>query len=246
MNALTFELFAEFEKVFDQLLSDPTKDVRAIVLTSTSQHFTAGLDLKSAMQIGELNQAGSDTIDTSRIALAMQRMVGPLQRNTSVVERCRVPVICALSGCVIGAGIDISSACDIRICSSDTKFSIREIDIGMCADLGTIQRFQKVVGSDSFFRELAYTGRFFDSQEALKQGYVSYVTGTREECQKQAYELAKNIATKSPVGIATLKQNIVFSRDHSVEEGLNHILLLNMSMLQTKDMQTALMATFQK
>jgi enoyl-CoA hydratase/carnithine racemase len=93
----------------------------------------------------------------------MQRMVGPLQRNTSVVERCRVPVICALSGYVIGAGIDISSACDIRICSSDTKFSIREIDIGMCADLGTIQRFQKVVGSDSFFRELAYTGRFFDS-----------------------------------------------------------------------------------
>jgi len=90
-------------------------------------------------------------------------MVGPLQRNTSIVEKCSVPVICAMSGYVIGAGIDISSACDIRICSKDAKFSIKEIEIGMCADLGTIQRFQKVVGSDTFFRELAYTGRFFDA-----------------------------------------------------------------------------------
>jgi enoyl-CoA hydratase/carnithine racemase len=79
------------------------------------------------------------------------------------VERCRVPVIAALSGFVIGAGVDLSSACDIRICSKDAKFSIKEIDIGMCADLGTIQRFQKVIGNDSFFRELAYTGRFFDA-----------------------------------------------------------------------------------
>lgn len=151
-----------------------------------------------------------------------------------------------MSGYVIGAGIDISSACDIRICSADAKFTIREIEIGMCADLGTIQRFQKVVGSDSWFRELAYTGRFFDAQEALKHGYVSYVTDTKEDCFKRAYELAKTIASKSPVGIATLKQNIVFSRDHSVEEGLSHVLLLNMSMLQTKDMERAVTANFQK
>lgn len=101
----------------------------------------------------------------------------------------------------------------------------------MCADLGTIQRFQKVIGSDSFFRELAYTGRFFTPEEALKHGYVSYVTDSKESCFAKALELAKQLAQKSPVGLATLKQNIVYSRDHSVEEGLNHILLLNMVML---------------
>jgi delta(3,5)-delta(2,4)-dienoyl-CoA isomerase len=176
----------------------------------------------------------------------MQRLLGPLQRQTSVVERCRVPVICALSGYVIGAGVDISSACDIRIASKEAKFSIKEIDIGMCADLGTIQRFQKVCGSDSWFRELAYTGRFFGAQEALAHGFLSAVTETREEAFAKAYELAKAIAGKSPVGVAALKQNIVYSRDHSVEEGLNHILLLNMSMLQSKDMEKAVTANFQK
>ena len=142
-----------------------------------------------------------------------------------------MPVICALSGYVIGAGVDISSACDIRICSKDAKFSIKEIDIGMCADLGTIQRFQKVVGNDSWFRELVYTGRFFDANEALQQGFVSHVTNTKEECLKKAIDLAAAIAQKSPVGVATAKQNIVFSRDNTVDAGLNHILLLNMSML---------------
>lgn len=180
------------------------------------------------------------------MALAIQRLVGPLQRQTSVVEKCRVPVICALSGYVIGAGVDISSACDIRIASKDASFSIREIDIGMCADLGTVQRFQKVCGSDTWFRELAYTGRFFDANEALKHGYLSYVTESKEECFNKAYSLAKEIATKSPVGMATLKQNIVYSRDHNVDEGLNHILLLNLSMLQTKDIEKAVMANFQK
>ena len=77
-----------------------------------------------------------------------------------------MPVICAMSGYVIGAGIDLASACDIRICSKDAKFSIKEVDIGICADLGTIQRFQKIIGNDSLFRELAFTGRYFDAAEA--------------------------------------------------------------------------------
>ena len=100
------------------------------------------------------------------------------------------------------------------------------------------------MGSDTWFRELAYTGRTFGAEEALKRGFVSEVTESREECIKKATEFAKSIALKSPVGIATLKQNILYSRDHNVEEGLNHILLLNMSMLQTKDMEKAVMANF--
>ena len=85
-----------------------------------------------------------------------------------------------MSGYCLGAGVDLSSACDIRICSQDTKFSIKEIDIGMCADVGSIQRFQKVIGNDSWFRELAYTGRIFNGKEAFERGYVSYLEENQE------------------------------------------------------------------
>lgn len=89
------------------------------------------------------------------------------------MELCRVPVICAMYGYCIGMGIDISCACDIRICSKDTKFAAKEIDIGICADIGHIQRFQKIVGNDSWVRELTFTGRFFGADEALGNGFVS-------------------------------------------------------------------------
>ena len=140
LNAMSFEMFAELEKVFLSIESSG-KDIRAIVLTSSGPHFTAGLDLTSASQIGQANSAANDEVDTARIALKMQKLILDLQRQTSVVEKVRVPVIAAMSGYVIGAGIDLSSACDIRVCAKDAKFSIKEIDIGMCADIGTIQRF---------------------------------------------------------------------------------------------------------
>ena len=111
--------------------------------------------------------------DPSRKAIRISDLVERLQRYTNSLESCRVPVICAIHGYCIGMGIDVSSACDIRICSKDTKFTIKEVDVGICADLGIIQRFQKVVGNDSWTRELAYTARFFTPEEALTQGYVS-------------------------------------------------------------------------
>ena len=93
----------------------------------------------------------------------------------SSIERCRVPVIAALHGFVIGAGIDIGAACDVRYTTKDARFTIKEVDIGLAADLGTIQRFQKVVGNDSWTRELCYTARWFTAQEALDKGFVSKV-----------------------------------------------------------------------
>lgn len=105
------------------------------------------------------------------------------------------------------------------------------MDIGLAADIGTLQRFQKTVGNESWARELAYTARFFSGDEALKHGFVSHVYDTQEETLKQAIAMATVIAEKSPVAVATTKQSILFSRDHSVQEGLDHILLLNSVML---------------
>jgi delta(3,5)-delta(2,4)-dienoyl-CoA isomerase len=157
-----------------------------------------------------------------------------------------VPVICSIQGYCIGAGIDLSSACDIRLCTKDTKFNIKEVDIGICADLGTIQRFGRVVSSDSWARELAYTARYFGGEEAYHRGFVSNVYSTIEEMHNATQQLAETIASKSPVAIHTTKKSILYSRDHSVAEGMDHIALLNGAMLQTSDTKTAVMANMTK
>ena len=155
-------------------------------------------------------------------------------------------MIAAIHGYCIGAGVDLASACDIRICAKDTKFTIKEVDIGLAADIGTLQRFQKVVGNESWARELAYTARFFNHEEALQRGFVSSIHENKEEVLKQALALAQVIAAKSPVAVSTSKRSIVYSRDHTVQEGLDHISTLNASMLQTDDMATAAMASMSK
>jgi delta(3,5)-delta(2,4)-dienoyl-CoA isomerase len=134
-------------------------------------------------------------------------------------------------GYCIGAGVDLLSACDIRICAEDAKFTIKEVDIGICADIGTIQRFQKIVGNDSWTRELCYTARFFSATEAMKYGFVSSVHKSKEEALAAAEKLAITIASKSQVAINVTKRSLVYSRDHTVAEGLDHIKTLNGVML---------------
>jgi len=153
-------------------------------------------------------------------------------------------VIAVAHGYCIGAGIDLLSACDIRICSEDTKFTIKEVDIGICADIGTIQRFQKIVGNDSWVRELAYTARFFSSAEARANGFISTILKDKDEALKHAEGIAKLIASKSPVAVNVTKQSILFSRDHTVQQGLDHIKTLNGAMLQTIDIKKAVGANF--
>ena len=111
----------------------------------------------------------------------------------------------------------MASACDIRLCSNNTQFTIKEVDVGLAADIGTLQRFQKVVGNESWARELAYTARFFSPEESLNKGFVSQVYSSVEECHKAAIELAKVIASKSPVAVSTTKKSIIYSRDHPVD-----------------------------
>ena len=115
----------------------------------------------------------------------------------------------------------------------DTKFSIKEVDIGLAADLGTLQRFPRVVGNESWTRELAFTGRYFSEREALEKGFVSYVFGTKEEAVKQATEIAGVIASKSPIAVYGTKALLDYSRDHSIREGLEYTQLWNSIYLQT-------------
>ena len=129
-------------------------------------------------------------------------------------------MICVLHGISIGIAIDIASACDIRIASQSSEFSIKEVDIGIAADLGTLQRFPRIVANDSWTRELALTGRFFSADEALKHGFVSNVQESKDKALEKAISLAKVIAVKSPVAVQGTKALLEYSRDHSVREGL--------------------------
>ena len=205
-----------------------------MIINAAGKCFTSGLDLKSAMQVANVGTdiaEGEEEPDAARKAIMIQELVLSLQRYCNTMEVCRVPVICAIHGYCIGAGIDLSSACDIRLCTKDAKFTIKEVDIGIAADLGTLQRFGKVVASESWARELAFTARYFTSEEANQRGFVSGVYEDVAALNTAALKLAQVITSKSPVAIYTTKKSILFSRDHSVAEGMEHIALLNGAML---------------
>lgn len=164
----------------------------------------------------------------------------------TAAEKCRIPIICAIHGFAIGAGIDLSSACDIRLATKDVKFSIKEVDIGLAADIGTLQRFPKVVANDSWVRDLVFTAKTFTGAEAYENGFLSKVYDTPEELFTDALKMAKVIASKSPIAITGFKRSLVFSRDHNVQDGLHHVRLMNTALLQSEDNMKAAMAMLSK
>lgn len=240
LNAMNGTFWTEIRECFTQLASDT--DCRAIVLSARGRIFTAGLDIKDGSQ----SILSKNAKDIGRKALAIRKSIFTAQEAFSVIEKCPQPVIAAVhSGCV-GGGVDLITACDIRYCSEDSWFTIKEVDVGLAADVGTLQRLPKVVGNDSLVRELAFTARRFDSQEALQFGLVSRVLADKQKLLDAAISTATLIATKSPIAIYGTKVNLNYSRDHSVKDGLDYMATWNMSMLQSKDFYTAIVAGMQK
>jgi len=235
LNAVSEQLFREYNAAMDAAARD--SNVRCIVVSGSGKSFCSGLDLTDTAAT-----VSNRTGDVARDARTLGNFIGDFQQAMGSSERTRVPVIiCGHNHC-IGAAIDMMSACDIRLCSKDAKFSIKEVDIGMAADVGTLQWFPKIVGSQSKVRELVYTGRVFAADEAKEIGFVSNIYETREEMMAEALKLATSIAEKSPVAVATAKETMIFSRDHSVEDGLKNIKWLNMSQLQGEDLMQAIQA----
>lgn len=155
-------------------------------------------------------------------------------------------MIAVLHGISYGLALDMSLACDIRFSTKDTKFSVKEVDIGLAADIGTLSRLPHSVGNHSWVKEVALSARVFGSEEALAHGLVSRVCEDKESAVKQALELAGLIASKSPVAVLGTKEIINYSRDHTIMDGLRYTAVWNAAMLQTQDMKDAMLSGLQR
>lgn len=210
-------MWLELADIFTRLSSDPS--IRSIVLTGAGDRaFSAGLDVKAASE-GLLSNSPESDLDFARRAAHLRRHIASFQDSISSIEKCEKPVIVALHGIALGLAIDISVAADVRICSSDARFAVKEVDIGLAADIGTLSRLPKVVGNFGWVKEVALTARAFGAEEALRVGFVNRVFGNKQEAVKGALELAGLIATKSPVAVQGTKELLNYSRDHTVQEG---------------------------
>ncbi|XP_069500309.1 delta(3,5)-Delta(2,4)-dienoyl-CoA isomerase, mitochondrial isoform X3 [Ambystoma mexicanum] len=239
-NAMNQAFWREMVECFSKIAQD--SDCRVVVLSGAGKLFTSGIDLAD-FGTSVMQPKGGDT---ARNAWNLRKKIMEYQETFNVLEKCTKPVIVAFHGACIGGGVDLITACDIRYCTKDAWIQVKEVDIGLAADVGTLQRLPRVIGNQSLVNELAFTARKLLSDEAISCGLVSRVFEDKETMMEGAFEVASEIASKSPVAIEGTKLNLVYSRDHSVQEGLNYMATWNMSMLQTEDLMKSAMASMQK
>ena len=237
LNAMDRDMFAAIGDAFRALGRDPA--VRAILLSGQGKHFTAGLDLDYA------SRQFPPSNDPGRAAEARLRHIEWLQDAFSAVEAARAPVIAAIHGGCIGAGVDLASACDLRVASADAFFQVAEVDVAITADLGTLQRLGYLL-PHGVLRELTFTGRRMAADEAARYGLVNRVEADREAALAAALELARTIAAKSPLAVAGAKRSLNHRRGRPVEEGLRDVALWNAAALVSADLTEAVRARLGK
>lgn len=217
-NAINKTMWMELGRCFAELNENP--DCRSVVLTASGKHFTAGIDLQDMMVLGQ--ELGAIE-EVGRKGHHLQKMIKMYQDAITSLELCHKPIIGASHSAVVGAGVDLLSTVDIRYCTQDCWFQVKEVDIGMAADVGTLQRFPKAIGSQSLARELCFSGRKFQSKEALDCGFVSRLFETKDQMVEAALSLAEDIASKSPIAVQATKKSMVYSLEHTNQEGLDQI-----------------------
>lgn len=238
-NALSLDFFSEFPKALDSLDQNP--NVSVIILSGNGAHFCSGIDLKVLDSISERSQSN----DRGRTGERLRRHIKFLQDAITAIEHCRKPVIAGIHGACIGAGIDVVTACDIRFCTEDAFFSVKEVDLAITADVGTLQRLPSIVGYGNAV-ELALTGRRFSGSEAKSLGLVSTVFASKEAMDEGIRLVAEGIAAKSPLAVTGTKAVLLRGRDLTVDQGLDYVATWNSGMLLSDDLAEAVSAQIQK
>lgn len=245
-NSMVASFWRDLPEIVDGLSASGS--VRAIVLSGDGKHFCSGMDLSvfgSDDTIGQGAADGTAAGHRSRRNERFRSTALKLQDSFTCLERARVPVLCAIQGACIGGGIDMISAADMRYATESAYFSIQEINIGMTADVGTLQRMPKLV-AEGIVRELAYTGRRWSAAEAHAAGFVNAVFPDHETMMASVMATAAEIAAKSPIAIWGTKQTMHYTRDHSVADGLEFIANWNAAMFDTDDMAEAFAAQMEQ
>jgi enoyl-CoA hydratase len=203
------------------------------------------MDLKNFGTLGNDAEKKTNVPDKARIGESLYRVAKELQDMLSKLEKLRIPVLAGIQGGCIGGGLDLVTAADMRFASKDAFFCIQEVNIGMAADIGTLQRLPRVI-PEGKVRELAYTGRRMPAGEALEAGLVNKVYENHEEMVSGLKEMAAVIASKSPLAVYGTKAILNFSRDHTIAEGLEYNALWSGAMLPQEDMAEAMMSNIEK
>ncbi|KYO57179.1 crotonase/enoyl-CoA hydratase family protein (plasmid) [Tistrella mobilis] len=238
-NAMNAPMWVELKAAMEWL--DETPEARVGIITGAGRFFTAGIDLA---MLGAMKDEVADGCDGRR-GEKLRRQILDIQDTVTSVERCRKPVIAAVNGPCVGGGIDLITACDMRYAADDAWFSVKEVDMGLAADVGTLQRLPKIVG-EGMARELAYTARKVTAAEAEAMQLINRRFPTVDALNEGVLAIAAGIASKSPLAIRGTKEMITYVRDHPVADGLNYIATWNAAMLLSDDLTEAMTAFFEK
>lgn len=239
-NAMSEAMWRELPQAAAWL--NTQKQVRVVILAGSGRHFTAGIDLEV---LSSLSQKVTGPGCPARAREYLREWILGAQASITAIENIRVPVIAAIQGACVGAGVDLIAACDLRHTTRDAKFCIKEVDLAVVADVGTVQRLRHIVGYGRL-AELTYSGDTFDGDKAGAIGLVSAVHDSGEALMAAVETLARSIAAKSPLTVRGIKQNLLYARDHTVAEGLEYVAGWNAAMLISDDLREAVGAWLAK
>jgi enoyl-CoA hydratase len=236
LNSINLDFAEEITAVIDEM--NNREDVRAVIISSAARIFCSGLDIKDFFDLGLLS-------GEAKSALFFKEKVQIIFDSCNSLEKCRKPIIAAIHGMCIGAGLDLICACDIRLCTEDATFSLKETALGFVADMGVLQRLPHIIGQ-GFTREMAYTARFYTAKEAERMGLVNAVYPDLEQLMEGAKILAAQISDNAPLAIMATKEVLNYSRTSSIDDGMDMAIQKNGILLGSKDMREAEIAFIEK
>ncbi len=239
-NAMNPPAWYELPQIISEL--DQDEEVRVIIIASKGDVFSAGIDLfEMTSEIQELTEPSQK----GGIKKTLIKKINKLQQTISSLENTDKPVIAAVNGLCIGAGLDLISACDIRLCSEDAKFSLRETSLGFVADVGVLQRLPLIVG-EGITRELAFTGRFFDAGYAKRILLVNEVYRDKDSLIKAVRDLALKIASNPPLAVQATKKVLNFISGERIRRGLEYVASISANIIPSEDLFEAISAFSEK
>lgn len=239
-NAMGPAAWNEPVEIFTELDQDP--EIRVVILAGKGSCFSAGIDLKDMVpQLTEL----MDKNQTGSTKWRLLPKIKHLQDAISAIEKCRKPVIAAIHGHCVGAGLDMTTACDIRICSNDALFSLKEAAVGFVADVGVLQRLPLIVGQ-GHSRELAYTARTINAARAKEIQLVNEVYPDQPTLLAKAEELAREIADNSPLAVQASKDVLNYCVGKSIDDGLKYVASISTNIIPSADLTEAILAFAEK